>query len=281
MNAMLSYLSIGDFSRATHMTVKTLRHYHRIGLLEPAGVDPNTGYRQYTADQIPIAQVIRRFRDLDMPLEQIQAVLSAPDLMTRNERISAHLARLEVELGRTQCAVSSLRNLLSPGVSQQEPRIELRSLPATPAAAITDIVDAASGSAWSQGALGELTATLHAQQLQIDGPPGGIFGDSIFTEHLGQATIFLPCTGEVRPIGRVVALEIPAVEMAIIEHAGSPADVDQAYGALAEFVSRHALAVDGPLREYYLVGRRDTSDTARWRTEVGWPVFRTTVPSVR
>jgi DNA-binding transcriptional MerR regulator len=37
------YLSIGDFSRATHMTVKTLRHYHQIGLLEPAEVDPYTG----------------------------------------------------------------------------------------------------------------------------------------------------------------------------------------------------------------------------------------------
>ncbi|MCU1641471.1 MAG: MerR family transcriptional regulator [Nocardia sp.] len=274
MEVMLSYLSIGDFSRATHMTVKTLRHYHRIGLLEPAGVDPHTGYRQYTADQIPIAQVIRRFRDLDMPLEQIQAVLSAPDLTTRNERISAHLTRLEDELGRTQRAVSSLRNLLSPSASQKEPRIELRSLPATPAAAIIDIVDAGSGAAWAQGALGELTATLTAQQLHIDGPPGGIFGDSIFTEHRGQATIFLPCTGTVRPVGRVTELEIPAVELAVIEHTGSPADVDHAYGALAEFVARHALAVDGPLREYYLVGQRDTLDTTQWRTEVGWPVFR-------
>jgi MerR family regulatory protein len=57
-------LSIGDFSRATHLSVKTLRHYHRLGLLEPADIDPGTGYRRYTVDQIPPAQVIRRFRDL-------------------------------------------------------------------------------------------------------------------------------------------------------------------------------------------------------------------------
>jgi hypothetical protein len=38
-------LTIGDFSRATHLSVKMLRHYHNIGLLEPAGVDPDTGYR--------------------------------------------------------------------------------------------------------------------------------------------------------------------------------------------------------------------------------------------
>ena len=62
MVGMSTYLSIGDFSRATHLTVKTLRHYHQIGLLEPADVDPHTGYRRYTTDQIPTAQVIRRFR---------------------------------------------------------------------------------------------------------------------------------------------------------------------------------------------------------------------------
>ena len=72
---MPASLTIGDFSRATHLSVKTLRHYHHIGLLEPADVDPDTGYRRYATDQIPTAQVIRRFRDLDMPLDQIHAVL--------------------------------------------------------------------------------------------------------------------------------------------------------------------------------------------------------------
>ena len=40
-------------------------------------------------------------------------------------------------------------------------------------------------------------------------------------------------------------------------------------------VARHALAVAGPIREYYLVGQHDTPDTARWRTEIGWPIFQT------
>ena len=109
---MSSSLAIGDFSRATHLTVKTLRHYHETGLLEPAQVDPQTGYRRYTTEQIPIAQIIRRFRDLDMPLTEIRAVLSAPDVQKRNELIAAHLRRLEGDLARTQTAVASLRDLL-------------------------------------------------------------------------------------------------------------------------------------------------------------------------
>jgi GyrI-like small molecule binding domain len=81
------------------------------------------------------------------------------------------------------------------------------------------------------------------------------------------------CAASVRPMGRVTALDIPAVELAVIEHAGPPAEVDRAYGVLAAYVAQHALAVDGAIREYYLVGLGDTPDSARWRTEIGWPVF--------
>jgi effector-binding domain-containing protein len=54
--------------------------------------------------------------------------------------------------------------------------------------------------------------------------------------------------------------------------------VDRAYGALADYVTRHALAVAGPIREFYPVGRQQTSDAAAWRTEIGWPIFETGGP---
>jgi effector-binding domain-containing protein len=46
------------------------------------------------------------------------------------------------------------------------------------------------------------------------------------------------------------------------------------YGELGRWVADHALAVAGPVRERYLRGPRDSGDTASWRTEIGWPVFR-------
>jgi DNA-binding transcriptional MerR regulator/effector-binding domain-containing protein len=264
------YLSIGDFSRATHMTIKTLRHYHEIGLLTPAEVDPGSGYRRYGADQIPVAQVIHRFRDLGMPLEEIQSVLSAPDLRTRNERITTHLDRLEAELGRTRSAIASLRDLLTPSVTAP---VSLRSVPSVNCAAVTDVVDGADSVAWGAGALGELHATLAAQGISPTGCPGGIFDDDVFTEHHGRMTIYLPCTGQVRPTGRVTPMVIPSAELAIIEHPGPYQNVDLTYGTLADYVARHAIAVEGPIREYYVVSQLDTADTSRWRTEIGWPVF--------
>jgi len=59
-----STLAIGDFSRATFLSVRMLRHYHELGLLVPVDVDADSGYRRYAPEQIITAQVIRRFRTL-------------------------------------------------------------------------------------------------------------------------------------------------------------------------------------------------------------------------
>ena len=61
---MRAGLTIGDFAALTRLSVRTLRRYHEAGLLEPDTVDPSTGYRYYTAEQIPTAQVIYQLRQL-------------------------------------------------------------------------------------------------------------------------------------------------------------------------------------------------------------------------
>ena len=270
---MAGSLTIGDFSRVTFFSVKTLRHYHRVGLLEPADVDPVTGYRRYTTVQIQVAQVIRRFRDLGMPLDDIGSVLRAPDQTTRSELIAAHLTRLEESLAVTQRAVASLRELLEH--PSQSAVIEHRRIPATQTAAITSTVALGDLSAWYQGAIGEIQGTLSAQGIVASGPPGGIYANELFTEERGDATLFFPVTGEVRPVGRVGPIWVQGAELAVIVHNGSHDDVDRSYGALATYVSQHALAVDGLIREYYLVGPPDADDESTWRTEIGWPIFDT------
>jgi len=256
----------------THLSVKTLRHYHEVGLLAPAAVNPDTGYRYYSAEQIPAAQVIRRLRDLEMPVGEVKAVLDAGNAADRNALIAAHLDRLEAELAQTRAAVDSLRNLLQP--PPDAPAIEHRSVPAVRAAGVTAIADHADVLAWWQGALGELRATVRAQGLRPAGPPGGVFASELFTREHGQATVFVPVEGVVRPVGRVTPVTIPAAEMAVITHRGSLGDADISYAALGSYATRHEISVDGPLREYYLRGADDTAEEAEWRTEIGWPIFR-------
>jgi DNA-binding transcriptional MerR regulator len=238
-------------------------------------VDPFTGHRRYTTQQIPAAQVIRRFRELDMPIEEIRGILAAPDVPARNQLIAAHLSRLEAGLARTQNAVASLRDLLDRPQLPARADISHRRVAGTCAAAITAVIDIEDASSWYQGALGELRAIIGAQALSAAGPPGGIYALDLFTSEHGQATVFLPCTGQIRPVGRVEDVEVPAAELAIIVHRGPHDGIDLAYGALATHVTQHALAVDGPIREYYLSGRHDTPDESAWQTEIGWPIFQT------
>jgi DNA-binding transcriptional MerR regulator/effector-binding domain-containing protein len=271
---MSSRVTIGDFSRATHLSVKTLRHYHEVGLLEPSEVDPGSGYRYYSEDQLPLAQVIRRLRGLQMPVAEVKEVVSAPDSDARNRLIVEHLDRLEEELARTRGAVGELRDLLErpPG-----PRpVEHRSVPATPAMAIDAVVDREDILGWWQGALGELLATARAQGLTPVGPSGGLYGGDIFQHGRGQATVFVPIAAHppVRPVGRVIELVVPPAELAVMRHDGTLDGIDPTYAELGAYVMRHEISIDGPLRENYLRGVMHDADPGTWETEIAWPIFR-------
>ncbi len=66
---------IGDFSRLTRVSLKTLRHYDAVGLFKPAYVDPFTDYRYYTFDQLPRLNRILALKGLGFQLEAIRQML--------------------------------------------------------------------------------------------------------------------------------------------------------------------------------------------------------------
>jgi DNA-binding transcriptional MerR regulator len=210
---MSKALSIGDFSLMTHLSIKTLRYYHQVGLLEPAEVDEHTGYRSYRVEQIPTAQIIQRFRDLGMPIAEVKAVLAAPDLDTRNALIAAHLRRLEGQLAETRQAVLELRDLLEP--ARAPISVEHRTLPATQAIGIQEVVDLSDLLVWYHGALGELYATIAVQGVQPSGKSGGLFSSDLFHYERGEVTMFVPITSQMQTVGRMSPLVVPAAEVAL------------------------------------------------------------------
>ncbi len=273
---MPAMLAIGDFSRATLLTIKTLRHYHATGVLQAAEVDPHTGYRRYQTNQIAQAQMIKRFRELRMPLDEIRQMLAAPDGSRRNAIIAAHLRRLEDELGQTRTAVAELRGILEPAAGPAT--ISHRHVAPLAGAAIGERVDVKHLVSWMAGALAELQSTLVTQGRRAVAPAGGVFADALFAKGRGLATMYIPCEGPIEGIGRVRTYRAGKAELATIVHAGSHRSVDLAYGALGAHVAQHEIAADGPLRERYLVGPLDTADESAWRTEIGWPI-RMAAPS--
>src|SRR6202046_1775915 len=183
-------LTIGAFSRLTHLSVKTLRYYHEVGLLEPAVVDPDSGYRYYRPGQAHTAHLVRRFRDLDLPVDDVKAVLAAPDLAARDAILAGHLDRMREQLRQTEAAVDSLRRMLegAPAHAASEERV-LDGGPALWAAAHLARPDVAS---WFMDALAGLRAIATAAGLERTGPAGGLFDDELFTQDAGHARVYLP-----------------------------------------------------------------------------------------
>lgn len=103
----MQQLTIGAFARLTHLSVKTLRYYHEVGLLEPAVVDPDSGYRYYRAGQAHSAQLVRRFRDLGLPVADVKAVLATSDLTARDAILAGHLDRMREVVKRVSSALTA------------------------------------------------------------------------------------------------------------------------------------------------------------------------------
>ncbi len=263
-------LTIGDFSRMTHLSVKTLRHYHEEGLLDPADVDEWTGYRYYDPAQIATAQTIRSFRDLGMPVREIRDLLATSDDGRRHELLAGHLDRLEEQLQQTRDAVTSLRRLLE--VRSAELEVGRRRMPERLVAGIRSTVRHGDVLAWYEGAMAELAAVVDRHGLTPSGPAGGFYANELFTDGEGLLAVYLPVD---RPPtdGRVEPVTIPAGDLATTIHSGSHVDIDVTYGELGRWVADRGLGIAGPVHEVYLVGPRDGARPSRWRTEIGWPVL--------
>jgi DNA-binding transcriptional MerR regulator len=254
---MTVLLTIGEFSKMTYLSVKALRHYHDVGLLEPAAVDPVTGYRQYEPSQVATGQAIRRFRDLDMPIDEVRRVLDAPDLAARNQLILVHLDRMHRELERTQATVASLQELLI-GEPRPAASVEIRRMPQMQVFEVRAMVAFDDCGAWLEPALAGLHDRVVAAGGAVAGPDGALYSDAFFEAGVGEVTAFVPVAGV-----SAGAVTLPAATVAVLVHTGPFADLDQAYGALGTVVAERGIAAAGEIREHYVT---PTS------TEVCWPV---------
>jgi DNA-binding transcriptional MerR regulator len=105
-------MPIGRFSRLTGVGVKALRHYDEVGLLVPAAVDDETGYRFYSLDQVDRAEAIRLLRRLDMPLEEIRSTLAAEDPVALRAALVSHQRQMAIRDAALKASRGKLQRLI-------------------------------------------------------------------------------------------------------------------------------------------------------------------------
>lgn len=107
--------SIGRFSRRSGVPVSHLRRYHSAGLLEPAYVDPESGYRYYAAAQTEAAEVIAILRSIDVPMRDIQRLLGDPSEDNVRELLAVHRERLEARLSQVADRLEAMDRIVKEG----------------------------------------------------------------------------------------------------------------------------------------------------------------------
>ena len=130
MNPQVDMVSIGEFARMTRLSPKALRLYDEMGLLVPARVDPESGYRWYEVGQVGAARLVAALRRIGMPLAEIVPVLSAaPE--GRAARVAAYWAGAEAEHGhRRQLAAYLVDQLNGDGRGATMFEVTTRHMPA-------------------------------------------------------------------------------------------------------------------------------------------------------
>ncbi len=247
-------MRIGDFSRISLVSVKSLRYYDELGLLKPVEVDPFTGYRMYEYDQLPRLHRILALKDLGFSLEEI-AQLLREDLTLEQMRGMLRLRRAESEhrlreeadrLDRVEARLRQIEE--EDSVSKYE--VVTKRIEATRVACIRDTVPTPP----EQGALWEeLGSYLQAQQASCPDPCFTLYHDEGYKERDWDIEVCQPVDTPVKETARVKVRTLPLVPtMACTVHHGPFVTIGEAYDAIMKWIDANGYRVIGPAREVTL-----------------------------
>ena len=272
-------MSIGMFSRATLVSVKSLRAYHEQGLLIPASVDPHTGYRSYRVSQLPDATIIKRLRDLDVPLRDIAEVVRARNPEITRKVIAEHETAMRARLDDIARIVDELQQAID--LPTAHTPIHVRTEPAVHALSYTGTVEGADYAAFLDRAYTALFASIDVVGAVPIGAGSARYPPSVDTDEepieayvpIAEA---VPVPRPVQDTGVVLAL-VPEAICAVATHIGGYATIGDTYRQLGAWVARHADNAEQPVREHYVVSTDPETfellPDEQLRTEIAWPIL--------
>jgi DNA-binding transcriptional MerR regulator/effector-binding domain-containing protein len=273
-------LSIGEFARLAAVSVRTLRHYDEIGLLPPAQVDPQTGYRYYSAGQLGQLNRIVALKELGLSLAQARQLLAGLSLDELRGMLLLRRAQLEQELaahsGQLLEVEARLRYIAKEGAMPADD-ITVKKLPALGVAVITAQVPAygPENVVPAVNRLREQFDRLEIPRLVKVAGPYMIFyddndGDDI-TVHLA-----LPVAEPPSELPHPAAYTVlPEAEAAVAVRSGPAASIfPMVYHDLAQWAAAHGYQTSGPGREIWVSEVDDIAEVSQQVIEVQLPFTR-------
>jgi DNA-binding transcriptional MerR regulator len=276
MERTTALIPIGGFSRLSGLTIKALRHYDEIGLLEPARVDASSGYRYYAPQQLRDADAISRLRALEVPLEECRTILADSDAHAARALLAAHRSRLEERHAELRRSLDALAELiedparLTPAPTALE-KAEVKELAPQPALTIGSRATPDGLDAVISGSINEVAAYIDGLGAKRAGPPFTICPEP---DDDGAVEVAVGWPTAERLPGRepVESRVLPGGTVAWAVYRGPYTELTGAYRALYEWIVEHGRETAGEPREVYYTDPDDVPDPADYVTGIVWPI---------
>ena len=261
---------IGMFAAMNHITVKTLRFYEEQGLLMPALIHPETGYRYYTLSQMAVLHQITALKLAGFTLEEITHINSGADekavllkkkseLLAKISDITKQIAVVDGYLSKRKTGLSApvlIKNIPETTVAFMQIRLESydRLFDRMPE------MGALMEKAGCECALPEYCFTNYLE-------PGYKDGD-IPVEICESVVEAKKETGELR------FKTLPEIRAACVFHKGSYRTFSESYEAVLRYIEENGYEIAGEIRESYIDGIWNKDDESQWLSEIQVPVKR-------
>ncbi|MCX6004338.1 MAG: MerR family transcriptional regulator [Chloroflexi bacterium] len=267
-------LKIGEFARMGYVTIKALRYYDEIGLLKPAQIDTHTGYRYYSADQLPRLNKIIVFKGLGLSLDEVSRLL---DNKLSDENIVQLLNIKQVELSRRLRDYRVRLGLMEEWVKQIEKEdampagdVEVKPLEVQTVASLRQTVPTYAD---IYPLFIELVSYLMGRQAKMVGSPLAIFHDMEYREKDVDIEVAVPVEGSVETTDRIKVRDLPRVDKAAcLTYRGSYEKSEEAYKTLIAWMFRNVYQLAAPNREVYVQGPAQSQDPNKYVTELQFPI---------
>jgi DNA-binding transcriptional MerR regulator len=259
MNQRKDLLSIGVFAEMTRLSIKALRLYDELGILQPRHIDPQTGYRFYGVDQLSNARMIRNMRDMDMPLATIRQVLTALETSPAEAEtlVQEYVSMRERQVEQIRAQVQTFIRIIQQETTPMTLEVNVKKIPTQQVVSISRHVKVPKLDETITQSISALRILLQKQNANAKEAPFGIFHGAINEQEDGPIEICIAVDGNLTSEGDVQVKELQGGDAACVMMLGAQTDFPAilgAYDAAADWIQKNGYQMAEPPREVWHSG---------------------------
>jgi DNA-binding transcriptional MerR regulator len=254
----------------TMLSVKALRLYDQLGILQPLHIDPRSGYRYYSVNQISSARMIRNMRDMDMPLATIRRMLTVlPVSQAQAElMVRQHLEMRERQMEQIRGQAQQFTKSLKPEANQMNLEVEVKEIPEQQIISITRNHTVNGLSEQIQKDCDALFSLAEEAGATPSGPPFGIYHGAVSETEDGPVETCVAVVGKIEGRDEIQTKQLEGGKAASVVITGEMCHYPEllaGYDAASDWIQKNGYKMVGSPREIWYTG---PGPDAKW--EIVW-----------